>query len=218
MSVGSIRTPRLGAAASWFACIAAAAAVGLGACATPGPLDGMAGRWRDEACQARPTQYPIKNIFVRRDFSFDKPGAAGGSAWGVDARFFADAQCTQPVFTLHVRGRYEITGAAAVQGASNGTFAFSRRAVTPFSREAVEAFAAARCGGSADAVAAGREIDVSTGGCAPALSRPIAQSGQEYDLVGFDGVRLRFGVRTPEMGVPEGRPKALSPSFLARLP
>ncbi|HYF18332.1 MAG TPA: hypothetical protein VEA40_10725 [Ramlibacter sp.] len=183
----------------------------------PGPHDAMAGRWRDEACQARPTQYPIKNIFVRRDFSFERPGAAGGSPWGVDARFYSDAQCTQPVFTLHVRGRYEITGpSSGVPGAADGTFRFDRRAVTPYSREAVEAFTAARCGGAP--AQAGREIDVSTSGCAPALSRPIAQSGQEYDLVGLEGGRLRFGVRTPEMGVPEGRPKQLSPFWLARLP
>jgi hypothetical protein len=198
----------------------ALALAGLTACASlqePPPLAGMAGRWRDDACQARPTQYPIRNIFVRRDFTFDAPGAPGGSRWGVDAKFYSDAQCTQPVFTLHVRGRYELTGASkTVPGATDGTFRFDSRAVTPYSREAVDAFAQARCGGGT--VQPGTQIDVSSSGCAPALSRPIAQSGQEYDLVGLADGKLRFGVRTPEMGVPEGRPKQLSPFGLSRLP
>lgn len=202
----------LGAAPILAALAGALLAVGCAHVPAEPPVP-MAGRWRDDACQARPTQYPIRNIFVRRDFEFEPPGGA----WRVDARFFSDAACTVPVFTLHVRGRYRLTGPATMPDAWNGTFAFDRRAVTPYSREAVEAFAAARCGGGAP-VAAGREIDVSTTGCAPALSRPIAEAGQEYDLAQVDGGRLRFGARTAQMDRPEGRPSQLSPFWLSRLP
>ena len=185
----------------------------LGACALATHAPGVpeiGGKWIDEICQARPSQYAIKNIFIRREFDFDHVSGK----WGVDARFFSDAQCTRPVFTLVVRGRYQLTGPAAMPGAFNGTFAFDRRALIAHAREAVEVFNTAGCGGAP--VLLDREFDVSVAGCAPALSRPIRESGQEYDLVGVDGARVRFGVRTPEMGRPEGRPTQLSPNWLQR--
>jgi hypothetical protein len=172
----------------------------------------ISGRWIDEHCQSRPTQYALKNIFLRREFTF----AQASGDWGVDARFYEDSACTRPVFTLVVRGKYEITGpASGLPGVFDGRFGFSRRAVIAWSEPAVKAFREAKCGPVA--AQPGLELDTSTTGCAPALSRPISpEAAAEYDLVQFDGTRLAFGVRTPEMTKPEGRPTKPSPFGLVR--
>jgi hypothetical protein len=173
----------------------------------------ISGRWIDEYCQFRPSQYEIKNIYVRREFTFEQRSGA----WGVDARFYADPGCAlRPVFTLIVRGSYEITApSAGLPGVFDGRFAFSRRVVIPYSEDALRLFARDGCGGAT--VAAGRELDVSRTGCPPALSKPITPADPaEYDLVKYDGKRLAFGVRTPQMTRPEGRPKQPSPFGLVR--
>jgi hypothetical protein len=99
----------------------------------PLPSD-IAGAWRSEA----PEFYG--NHFATRAFNITD------RAWQVTYRAFADADGTQPLFTIRVRGHYVLGGASdSVAGAVEGIFPAVARGVTAESDAGARMFAAMSC-------------------------------------------------------------------------
>jgi Adenomatosis polyposis coli down-regulated 1 len=165
----------------------------------------LTGHWVDDQCTARPSADPQKVRFLKRDFRFD----ATAGTWQVDARIYTDAACTIGLFTLHVEGNYEITGAAKLAGTFEGSFHYVQRTVTLHSRGFAQVLEQAYC--AAGPIQPELPVDVGASWCAPIGTKPIAVAGGEYDLVKVDDDRVYFGKRTDRMNAPDGRPTELNP-------
>ncbi len=118
-----------------------------------------------------------------------------------------DPAMTQRTFQFRTGGGYVITGpSAAVPGAYEATFDEDWKHVTLLTTipEVIAGMGMAECG-----LTPNLETDISVTGCA--AWRPVAECGQDHDLLALDGTGLRFGQRPADndMCTPDKRPTAL---------
>lgn len=166
----------------------------------------LAGRWKSACTPMSATQG-----FV---LDFDLQAAT----WAVDYTVFGDAGCASPFLTVRIEGPYALTApSAAVPGAWDARFGFTRKAITPHVDAAAQYLGSAGgCGLTGFAVGAAR--DVSVDGCPNLGQRPIGACDADYDLAKLDGATLTFGSRPADndMCTPAKRPTALSQVSVTR--
>lgn len=120
-----------------------------------------------------------------REFKFDK------NRWWIEVIFYDDAEIKKPVFSFIGEGPYKIEGASTTApGSINAVFSFERKLLKLLTDDsaAIARFGFAGCGLAKEVTK-----DISTTGCAAFTS--VAVCGQEYDLVGIEGDKLRLGAR-----------------------
>ena len=171
---------------------------------TPSELNG---RWESQGCEPFP-QADGSTLYLQRRFEFDAP------EWRLQARTFADAQCTAALLVVTVGGEFMVeTPSTAVPGAHHVRFSHAELSVQARSEQVLPVLEAARCGSVPWQQSVSQ--DVSTSGC---LFLPsVTECPAEYDLVKVDGQRLYFGRRASDLCSPERRPMALetTPVFRA---
>jgi hypothetical protein len=118
-----------------------------------------------------------------------------------------DPAMTQRTFQFRTGGGYAITGPSkAVPGAYEATFDEDWKHVTLLTTipEVIAGMGMAACG-----LTPNLETDISATGCA--AWRPVAECGQDHDLLALDGTGLRFGQRPADndMCTQDKRPTAL---------
>lgn len=164
------------------------------AAVTPGALTGT---WKGEHCETAPGA----NVSRRRQFVFTD------TTWEIFVQVFGDNACSveKLLFTVDFGGDYELGAeSAAVPGAREGRYGFSRKLVTPTA--AGIDFLRPRC--SQYPWAPGSEQDIGKEGCDD-LFASIPACPVEYDLTAIaDGV-LRLGDRSHPLCSPETRPTKL---------
>jgi hypothetical protein len=119
----------------------------------------------------------------------------GASTWKLDYVTYGDDACSTPFATVHIEGPYELGGASpTVAGATLGRFAFSKKTVTAHVA-AASGFLAGPQGCGAGSFPENVAVDIGGAGCAGLGQRPLAQCGQDYDVVSLEGDSLTFGAR-----------------------
>lgn len=118
-----------------------------------------------------------------------------------------DPAMTQRTFQFRTGGGYTITGpSAVVPDAYEATFDEDWKHVTLLTTipEVIAGMGMAGC-----ALTHNLETDISLTGCA--AWRPVADCGQDHDLLAMDGTGLRFGQRPADndLCTPDKRPTAL---------
>lgn len=170
------------------------------------------GQWVS-ACIGAP-QADGSTQYFRLDFDLSD------ERWALDYVVHGDADCTVPLVTVHIEGPYELgSPAPTVDGAWNATFAFDTKTIEPHVDPLRDALAAQDdCG--TEAWVTGEAQSVLATGCAAFGQYPVADCGQDYDLVALsaDESELRFGNRPADndMCTPAKRPTELSPVVLTR--
>ncbi len=119
---------------------------------------------------------------------------------------------TQRTIQFRTGGGYAITGpSATVPGAYEATFDEDWKHVTLLTAipEVIAGMGLAACDLSPNL-----ETDISASGCA--AWPPVAQCGQDHDLLALEGDGLRFGQRPADndMCTPDKRPTALLPAVV----
>lgn len=190
-----------------------AAAAGLVACLTLPALaaDGFAPRAELErltGVYASSGPEPWYGGWGTRVFSF------GNGRWSLVFTHALDQAMQQRTFVFRTEGPYRIgEPSAAVPGAFEAVFGEEVKVVTLLADDAavVAAFGFASCG-----LQAGEETDISATGCA--AWKPVAECGEDHDLLALDAAGLYFGVRPADndMCTPDRRPTALLPPVVAR--
>jgi len=159
----------------------------------------LTGRWRN-ACTPNG-----QGGGFSLDFEFTR------GEWRLDYVTYAEPTCATRSVTVHIDGPYELGAAsAAVPGAYEGVFRFTRKTVTAHNDGAVAFLnGAAACPGPFVVDSA---RDISASGCGGLGQQPISQCGQDFDLVSISGDSLRFGQRPADNNLctVERRPAALS--------
>ena len=125
--------------------------------------------------------------------------------WDLDYNAYGNAECTALFLAVKIQGPYSLEGASsAADGAREATFGFATKTVTAHMDPAVDVIKNA-CG--FEEVAVGTPIDIS-GGCAGLGAYPIADCGQDYDIVSLTDNVLGFGARPADnnMCTKENRP------------
>jgi hypothetical protein len=194
-----------------FALVTIALTALLAACGAPqtppaaAPRVDISGRW-GSACIPNGSGQYMQLRFVNTD-----------TTWTLDYVTYTDAACASPFITAHIEGPYEVAGASAVAGASEGTFSFTRKTLRAHGAMAAGFLSSAQ--GCGRPIAADADVDITAEGCAGLGQRPVSACGQDYDLVSVQGDALRFGQRPADndMCTPARRPTALSPLALQRL-
>jgi hypothetical protein len=170
----------------------------------------LAGRWKSD-CVASP-QADGSTQYFDLDFLLDQ------TTWGLDYVVHGNAECTAPFVKVRIEGPYELTApSAAVSGAWEGTFSFTKKTVSP-GMEAAVGFLEGLPGCGNGVFAVGSETDVLSAGC-PALGQyPESSCKADYDLVLRAGDELQFGARPADndMCTPDKRPATLSPLRLKK--
>ncbi len=112
--------------------------------------------------------------------------------WGIAFTQFVDADCKIPAMTAVLQGTYHATGpSTSVPGATEVTFRFTRKAITPHDPALLSRLNGGACGERS--WTRGVEHDVSATGCLGIQS--VADCGQEYDLAQIVDNRLFLGER-----------------------
>ncbi len=159
----------------------------------------LTGRWRN-ACTPNG-----QGGGFSLDFEFTR------SNWSLDYVTYSDPSCATRAVTVHIEGPYEIGAAsAAVPGAYEASFRFTRKTVTAHNEGAVAFLSsAAACPGP---FTVGTARDISATGCGGLGQQPISQCGQDFDLVSVSGDALRFGQRPADNNLcaVDRRPSALA--------
>jgi hypothetical protein len=205
---GAAGAPGVGGAAGAPGAGGAAGAPGAGGAAgAPAAAPDLTGAWAS-ACVAPEQGSPFT-------LAFD----IGRDAWALDYRVYGDPGCRAPLFVVRIEGPYELTGpSAAVPGAYEGRFGFTKKTITPLAASAVDFLQSANgCGGEGWAENVATDV---AGGCPNLGQYPLADCGADYDLVERRGDELRFGNRPADndMCTPDERPTALGPLVLRRAP
>jgi hypothetical protein len=136
-----------------------------------------------------------------RRFTFEK------GRWSLVFVHALDPEMRRPTVQFRTHGPYRIGAASeAVKGAYEAVFGEEAKLVTLLiaDERVVKAFGFADCG-----LKQGVETDISAKGCAN--WKPVAQCGEDHDLLAIDHAGLHFGVRPRDndMCTPDKRPKAL---------
>lgn len=131
----------------------------------------------------------------------------GNGRWGLTFVHALDPAMSMKTFQFRTEGGYSIgERSKAVPEAFEAVFLEERKLVTLLTGDAalVEAFGFAGCGLTKDV-----EVDISETGCAG--WKPVAECGEDHDLLALDGDGLRFGVRPADndMCTPDRRPTTL---------
>ncbi len=121
---------------------------------------------------------------------------------------------TLRTFQFRTGGGYAVTGSStAVPGAFEATFDEDWKHLTLLTAipEVIAGMGMAECG-----LRPNLETDISATGCA--TWKPVAECGQDYDLLALDGTGLRFGRRPVDndMCSPDNRPSELLPAVVLR--
>jgi len=187
------------ATAAAAAAIAAFAAMGTAAAQTPRAtqqaLETLSGVYASAAPES------CYGSWGTRHFAFDK------GRWELNFTHALDPNMEKKTFRFRTLGPYRIAGPVAeVPGSFHGVFGEVQKFVTLLTDDPaiVAAMGLAACGLKLNV-----ETDISETGCGP--WRPVAQCGEDHDLVALDGDRLWFGVRPRDndMCTPDKRPTAL---------
>ncbi|MGQ0566131.1 MAG: hypothetical protein ACT4OK_13825 [Gemmobacter sp.] len=187
-----------------------AAALILSALALPS----MAGEWADAATLeglkgtwVSPAPEPWYGGFGTREFVF-----ADGQ-WSLIFTHALDPAMTLRTFQFRTGGGYAVTGPSSVPGAFEATFDEDWKRLTQLTAipEVAAGIGLDTCG-----LTVNLEADISQTGCA--AWPPVADCGQDFDLLAMDPQGVYFGVRPADndMCTPEGRPTALLPPVVAR--
>ena len=136
-----------------------------------------------------------------RHFAFEN------GRWELNFTHALDPNMEKKTFRFRTLGPYRIAGpVASVPGGFHGVFGEAQKFVTLLTDDPaiVAAMGLAACGLKLNV-----ETDISASGCAH--WKPVAQCGEDHDLVALDGDRLWFGVRPRDndMCTPDKRPTAL---------
>jgi len=175
------------------------AQAGGGSAAELAALDGV---W------ASPAAEPWYGGFGTREFAF------AGGRWELTFTHALDPEMKMKTFVFRTGGPYTVGAASAsVQGAHEAVFGEEWKKLTSFIEDAgmAKAFGFAPCG-----LVAGVEKDISAEGCAN--WKPVAQCGEDHDLLAMKDGKLYFGVRPADndMCTPDKRPTALLGPVVAR--
>lgn len=175
-----------------LACAGGAGATGF---ATPEELAALSGEWTSPAPEAWYGGYGT------REFRF------GGGMWELRFTHALDPQMKAKTFVFRTGGKYRVGEASPhAAGAYETVFGEEWKKLTSHLADPalVEAFGLAGCG-----LAAGVEKDISLDGCAN--WKPVAQCGEDHDLLAMRDGMLHFGVRPADndMCTADKRPTAL---------
>lgn len=175
------------------------ALAGDGSAAELAKLDGV---W------ASPAAEPWYGGFGTREFAFS------GGRWELIFTHALDPEMKMKTFVFRTGGPYAIGAASAsVEGAHEAVFGEEWKKLTSLIEDPgmARAFGFAPCG-----LVAGVEKDISAEGCAN--WKPVAQCGEDHDLLAMKDGKLYFGVRPADndMCTPDKRPTALLGPVVAR--
>lgn len=176
----------------------------------PAPALDLTGRYLSD-CLSAPQADGSTSYFVL-DFDITD------DAWAVDYTVFGDAACQSPLLTVRIDGPYEIGAPSElVEGAYEGTFAFTDKTITPHAEPIVSMLQSMdQCG--TEPWVLGQPQSIYATGCAAFGQYPEASCAADHDLVKLDGDSLQFGARPADndMCTPERRPTALNPAIFRR--
>jgi hypothetical protein len=146
--------------------------------------------------------------FGTREFVFHE------GQWQLIFTHALDPAMTQRTFQFRTGGGYAVTGPSAkVPGAFEATFNEDWKHVTLLTTnpEVIAGMGMAGCG-----LRPNLETDISATGCA--AWKPVADCGQDHDLLALDETGLRFGRRPADNDTcsPEKRPTELLPAVVLR--
>ncbi len=139
--------------------------------------------------------------FGTRTFSFE------AGKWGLSFVHALDPDMKIKTFRFRTEGPYQVeTASKAVPGAFEAVFYEDVKYVTLLTgdEDLIKAFGFSDCGLELNV-----EVDISAKGCAS--WKPVAECGEDHDLLAIDGKDLYFGVRPGDndMCSAEKRPTAL---------
>ncbi|OYW62233.1 MAG: hypothetical protein B7Z31_01610, partial [Rhodobacterales bacterium 12-65-15] len=148
--------------------------------------------------------------FGHREFVF-----ADGN-WSLTFTHALDPEMTLRTFQFRTGGTYAVGEASAkVDGAWRTVFQEDWKHLTLLTPDPAlaQAFGMAECN-----LTVNLEADISDTGCA--AWRPVADCGEDHDLLALDATGLRFGVRPADndMCSADKTPTALLPAVTQRLP
>jgi hypothetical protein len=137
-----------------------------------------------------------------------------GGRWSLTFTHALDPAMTQRTFQFRTGGAYRVAEpSAAVAGAFHTVFDEDWKHVTLLTPvpEVAAAMGMADCG-----LTVNMEADISDTGCA--AWRPVAECGQDHDLLALSDEGLHFGIRPADndMCTPDRTPTALLPAVVAR--
>jgi hypothetical protein len=175
------------------------AAMGAAAAQTPRgtlqALETLSGVYASEAPESWYGSYGT------RHFAFEN------GRWELNFTHALDPKMEKKTFRFRTLGPYRIAGSvASVPGSFHAVFVEAQKFVTLLTDDPA---VAAAMGLAACGLKPNVETDISQTGCGP--WKPVAQCGEDHDLVALDGNRLWFGVRPRDndMCTPDKRPTAL---------
>lgn len=169
----------------------------------------LAGNWTSEKCESMPNGQGGETYFTR-SFPMTK------KEWKIDFTVFGDKDCTQPLFTLDVAGKWELRGQSkSVEGAHNAFFGFKTRTLTAKSEGAVQFMNQAEFCGKKD-WKVGEAHDIHKTGCAQLGAKPAKECKGEHDLVKVDGEKVFLGDRSGNMCEKNNYPSKLYPVALIK--
>jgi hypothetical protein len=158
--------------------------------------DQLPGRWQSQSCESGGT------VYVKRDFTL------GAGTWQLTAMIYTDSACASPFVAVGAGGSYQVGAAsAAVSGATEVDYHFSRRQVTPLSQAAVTTLTMAQCGSGSWTL--GQAGDIGSTGCAPLGLPSNSACPTEMDLNQVSGAALYYGDRSADLCT--ARPSKLGP-------
>jgi hypothetical protein len=136
--------------------------------------------------------------------------------WSLTFNHALDPDMTLRTFQFRTGGSYTVGPESdAVPGAFRTVFREDWKHLTLLAPDpaTVQAFGMADCG-----LTPNLETDISASGCA--AWRPVADCGEDHDLLALDATGLRFGVRPPDndMCSASKTPSALLPAVTRRVP
>lgn len=189
--------------------LAAVSSVAFAAKETKTAKPNLAGNWTSEKCESMPNGQGGETYFTRT-FPMTK------KEWKIDFTVFGDKDCTQPLFTLDVAGKWELRGQSkSVEGAHNAFFGFKTRTLTAKSEGAVQFMNQAEFCGKKD-WKVGEALDIHKTGCAQLGAKPAKECKGEHDLVKMDGEKVFLGDRSGNMCEKNNYPTKLYPVALIK--
>lgn len=127
-------------------------------------------------------------------------------SWSLIFTHALDPDMTQRTFQFRTGGAYRVGEKSMVEGAYEAVFEEDWKHVTLLMSDPglVAAFGMSECG-----LTVNLETDISESGCA--AWKPVAECGEDHDLLALTPDGLRFGVRPADndMCTPDRRPEAL---------
>jgi hypothetical protein len=189
--------------------LAAVSSVAFAAKETKTAKTNLAGNWTSEKCESMPNGQGGETYFTRTFPMTNKE-------WKIDFTVFGDKDCTQPLFTLDVAGKWELRGQSkSVEGAHNAFFGFKTRTLTAKSEGAVQFMNQAGFCGKKD-WKVGEALDIHKTGCAQLGAKPAKECKGEHDLVKMDGEKVFLGDRSGNMCEKNNYPTKLYPVALIK--